>query len=357
MLVANAETRRDARQYKSDLLSTMFPAAVAEAAAAAAATVRRRRRSRGAGVAEVASAATAEAGSDGIAGSSAISALPPDGNIRGIGFGAKITSGAGLDETAIRVYVRAKQPRRTLTNAERVPEQINGMPTDVIPVGDIAAAAVPCGVSVGHVKVTAGTIGCVVTLASRPGRFFILSNNHVLANANAAQVDDHIIQPGTLDGGRLPHIATLTEFEPLRFDGSRNSMDAAVAELLDPANVTPDLKVIGHLAQPVFEPAVYQSVRKHGRTTLHTLGVIMDVAADIRVGYAFGQIASFEDQLAVAGVNGWFADRGDSGSVVVDAVSRRPVALLFAVAQGMTFCNPIQPVLDRFGAAIAFGGV
>ena len=277
--------------------------------------------------------------------------IPTDANVQGIGFGAKNTLGAGLDDLAVRVYVRAKVPRSKLTKRECVPESVNGYPTDVVQVGEVQAAAVRCGVSVGHVKVTAGTIGCVVT---KHGKRYILSNNHILANVNNAKAGDHIIQPGSLDGGKEPHIATLTDWEPIRFGSAANSIDAAIAELLEPPGVDPELEVIGPVTQPVTEPAVFQSVRKHGRTTLHTIGVIMDAAADIKVRFG-NRIAWFEDQLAISGVNGLFADHGDSGSLVVDAVSRRPVALLCAVSAGTTFCNPILPVLERFGVEIAFG--
>ena len=66
-----------------------------------------------------------------------------------------------------------------------------------------AAAAVPwyredtrpllIGASVGHVRVTAGTIGAFVR---RGERVFLLSNNHVLAASNEASIGDFIRQPG-----------------------------------------------------------------------------------------------------------------------------------------------------------------
>src|SRR5207248_2547306 len=220
--------RHTARRHKEDLLACMFPARKAKA----------RRGTRAADAADASSA-------------SFLSTIPPEANIRGVGFGAKVTSGAGIDTTAVRVYVRAKQPKRLLSASEIVPAEINGIPTDVIAVGEIFAAAVACGVSVGHVKVTAGTLGCLVTRA-------------------------------------------------------------ATSELLDAASVTPDLMVIGTIVPPVSGASVYQSVRKHGRTTLHTVGVIMDIAADVNVGYEGGRVAAFHDQLAVTGLNGGFADRGDS---------------------------------------------
>ena len=322
--------RHTARQHKEELLTRMFPARQAKAF----------RGTRGAPAADAPPA-------------SLLSTIPPEANIRGVGFGAKVTSGAGIDTTAVRVYVRAKQPKRLLSKSEIVPAEINGIPTDVIAVGEIFAAAVACGVSVGHVKVTAGTLGCLVKRAGASSKRFILSNNHILANANIAKKNDAILQPGKIDGGVLPAIAKLTDFEPLRFDGTPNTIDAAIAELLDAASVTPDLMVIGPIVAPVSGASVYQSVRKHGRTTLHTVGVIMDIAADVNVGYEGGRVAAFHDQLAVTGLNGGFAGRGDSGSLVVDAVSRRAVGLVVAVSQGLTYCNPIDAVLARFGVDIA----
>ena len=310
--------RRTARQHKDELLTRMFPARKAKAPAA-----------------------------------SLLSSIPPEANIRGVGFGAKVTSGAGIDTAAVRVYVRAKQPKRLLSENELVPSEINGVPTDVIAVGEIFAAAVACGVSVGHVNVTAGRLGCLVKRAAASGKRFILSNNHVLANANNAKKNDAILQPGKIDGGVPPAIAKLTDFEPLHFDGTPNLIDAAIAELVDVTSVAPELMVIGSIVPPVSGASVYQSVRKHGRTTLHTVGVIMDIAADINVGYEGGRVAAFHDQLAVTGVGGAFGDRGDSGSLVVDAVSRRAVGLVVAVAQGLTYCNPIEAVLARFGVDIA----
>lgn len=313
----------EARQYKNELIArlTRFPAI---------------------------SAAAAEAGFAPTA-----SQLPA--NILGVGYGAKETRGGSVEaELAVRVYVRAKLPRRELAQADVVPAQVNGRPTDVIAVSDIVAAQRPvrCGVSVGHFHVGAGTLGCLVRLHGVEERSFILSSNHVLANVNDAAAGDPVLEPGRDNGGSLNDpIATLTDFEPLRFDAP-NSYDAAIAELLDRASVLPEIEVIGPVKGSCAVPAVHQSVGKHGRTTLHTVGVIRGIAEDIPVRYANGRIAMFEDQLAITGVGGDFGRSGDSGSLVVDATAHTPVALLFSVGWGTTFASRIAPVLDRFGVEI-----
>lgn len=274
----------------------------------------------------------------------------------GWGFGAKSVGGTIADgQLAVRAYVRAKRPRKELSAVETIPDSINGMPTDVVTVGDLVAQARPtlCGVSIGHPAVTAGTLGCLVRRCGAGNdSTYILSNNHVMANCNEAQEDDAILEPALLDGGDPDDpIATLAEFEPLHFGGPVNLFDAAIARVLDPAEVDPRILAIGAVGSPTLPPALYQSVRKRGRTTLHTLGAILDVSADVRVRYDT-RFAFFEDQIAISGVAGVFSDGGDSGSLIVDAVTCRPVALLFGGGIGITFASPIQPVLDRFDVEI-----
>ena len=58
-------------------------------------------------------------------------------------------------------------------------------------------------------------------------------------------------------------------------------------------------------------------------------------------------------QLAVSGVGAEFSSGGDSGSLVVDAVARHPVGLVFAGwGVGTTFVNPIGRGRDRCGVEI-----
>lgn len=280
---------------------------------------------------------------------------PAAGSLLGVGFGAKSAGGTILAGPAIRVYVRSKRPLLDLSEAEMIPSWVNGMPTDVIGVGELAAQVRPtlCGVSIGHPAVTAGTLGCLVRRC-KPGDepTYILSNNHVLASCNDAVLEDPILEPALMDGGDPERpIGKLADFEPLRFNGTANLFDAAIARVLVPEDVDPRILEIGAVASPVMPPALYQSVRKRGRTTLHTLGAILDISADVRVRYGT-RFAFFEDQIAISGVGGSFSDSGDSGALIVDAVTRQPVALLFSGGIDVTFASPIQPVLDRFGVEI-----
>src|SRR5882672_1141009 len=56
-------------------------------------------------------------------------------NIVGIGYGLKEAGGAGVASSrALRICVRKKLPKGKIRKADFIPETINGLPTDVIPV-------------------------------------------------------------------------------------------------------------------------------------------------------------------------------------------------------------------------------
>jgi delta-aminolevulinic acid dehydratase/porphobilinogen synthase len=75
---------------------------------------------------------------------------------------------------------------------------------------------------VGHFNITAGTLGCLVKkTAVDDDEIFILSNNHVLADSNQAQIGNDIIEPSKLDGGTDP-IAKLTDFKTIFLDNKPN---------------------------------------------------------------------------------------------------------------------------------------
>ncbi len=285
-------------------------------------------------------------------GESPLSAIPLTSMVQGVGYGVKHTSGSAVDgQPAIRVYVRTKLTEAEVPQSDLVPKLINGVPTDVVATGDIRKYAA-CGDSVGHFNITAGTLGCIATLVGNIQDRYILSNNHVLADENRAAIGDAIYAPGPYDGG-LPinTIADLSDFQAIDFAGHPNYVDAAIAKLIDPLSVPPLIPNIGRVANPPASVVLYQSVRKKGRTTRHTVGIVTDLSASIRVGYDSG-VAMFEDQIGITGAGGDFSAGGDSGSLIVDAITLRPIGLLFAGGGGLTFANPIDKVLARFDATI-----
>lgn len=240
-----------------------------------------------------------------------------DKNVVGIGIGPKLVGNSIEAQEAVRIYVRVKIPRNEISANELVPSSFGNLPTDVIEIGDVTAFPVTktwdrqkknrplmsCGVSVGHPNITAGTLGCLV---EKNNERYILSNNHVIADCNAAVIGDKIIQQGKADGGSSPSedIATLSDFKPMDFTGAANDIDAAIAKLDQAGTVEEEIIDIGSPLKTTTSAALYQSVRKHGRTTGHTVGVITDLSVDIWVGYGTSGRAWFENQLAVTGIYG-----------------------------------------------------
>lgn len=207
------------------------------------------------------------------------------------------------------------------------------------------------GISIGHFKVTAGTLGCFVKDSAN--KIYILSNNHVLANSNKAKISDVILQPGKLDGGRKAKdvIAMLSDFKVIEFN-KPNNMDAAIAEIVDELDPIYLINQKNKIKSSVL-PQNGMKVEKFGRTTGHTKGRITTRNLDLKVDFD-GKDIEFQDQFEIKGNNGsMFCDGGDSGSLIFEKDTFKAVGLLFAGTEdGTTFATPIKQVLKQLSVKI-----
>ncbi len=147
-------------------------------------------------------------------------------NVIGVAVGFKESGGLVTDQLAVIALVNEKRSEGSLSPSDVVPKQVDGIRTDVYEVGELRALSQPrdrvrpiqAGVSAGHFRITAGTLGVMVRDRTT-GDLLLLSNNHVFANNNEAQVGDAVLQPAALDGGQLPAdmVARVERFVPLRF--------------------------------------------------------------------------------------------------------------------------------------------
>lgn len=303
-----------------------------------------------------------------------------------VGYGYKETDGKITNEKAIVVGVKQKLPLEVLKPKDIIPQQINGVATDVQERDEIRALGVPNterqrpagpGCSIGHKDITAGTFGALVKVGGQP---FLMSNNHVFANVNRGVKGDAILQPGKYDGG-APEKDTIAQLEkyvkieminsmecPItetvqkilnallkffrrhsRFETVRaitNKVDCALARPLNAADVRDFIFDIG-IPAGVVAPAVGVEVQKSGRTTGITKGKITLVDAMANVNMGNNEIAVFEDQFEVAGDEP-FSAGGDSGSLVV-TMDKKVVGLLFAGSTTKTYCNDIGNVISALG--------
>jgi len=245
-----------------------------------------------------------------------------------------------------------------------VPDSLDGIDVESVTTGILQARAptdrfprpVPIGVSSGHFETATGTLGARVTNGTN---VYALSNNHVFAGVNAANIGDPILQPGPIeDGGTDPadRIGTLADFQSINFtSGSTNTMDAAIA-LTSTSNVGTATPADGYgTPSPITAQAfIGQAVQKYGRTTGYQLGTVVEINVTVDVCYLFlvicFQEARFVNQISVS--PGAFSAAGDSGSLIVTQGANQPVALLFAGGDGLTIGSPIDVVLQRFGVTI-----
>ncbi len=199
---------------------------------------------------------------------------------------------------------------------------------------------IPGGVEVGPLGGNyVGTLGCYVRRGSQDGPLFILSNNHVLADVNRFPLGTQFTQPFSANSANV--VASLSEFEPILFPtpGSqpRNVIDAAIASVADPAQTA--LGRILNIAN--YDPQLLaarpgMAVVKSGRTTGVTTATIRAIRVrGVLVNFGTRQnpiIATFDNAITITGQQGRmaFSAGGDSGSVILDQESGRPVALLFA---------------------------
>ncbi len=211
------------------------------------------------------------------------------------------------------------------------------------------------GCSIGHHKITAGTLGCFV-VDRATGEILVLSNNHVLANENDAVAGDAILQPGKFDGGTLAksNVGKLKAFVKLRKTGT-NFVDCAVSSIK--TGVKHRKHVLGSFGKLIglgteFVPEGTK-VHKVGRTTGETTGSVTAFEIDnVVVGYDIGNLR-FDNQIEIEGTgNDPFSDGGDSGSLIFNE-NLEAIAILFAGGDsggsngmGLTYANPIRTVLD-----------
>ena len=272
-------------------------------------------------------------------------------SVVGVGIGRKTVRGFASQDLSLKVYVKQKIHPLLVKDGQVIPDEVEGVPTDVEEAGEFSIwRPIPPiyqrrvrpamgGLSIGHYAISAGTLACLVKEA---GETFILSNNHVLANENRGVEGDPILQPGRFDGGKtdrdvIGRLDTFVAVDP----EEPNLVDSALAAPFEPRDVSPDILGIGRL-RGTKDADLEEKVMKSGRTTRKTNGTVVDVSATLRVGYATGSYL-FTDQVIIKGERGAFSAGGDSGSAIV-SYDGKAIGLLFAGSPFFTIANKMSNV-------------
>ncbi|OPZ74981.1 MAG: hypothetical protein BWY80_00351 [Firmicutes bacterium ADurb.Bin456] len=315
-------------------------------------------------------------------------------NVVGAGVGYKTVEAEDTGEPCFIIYVQKKLPPGDLSRKHIVPRKIGGLNTDVVESGVFRMLNVrtsrerPCqpGMSIGHYKSTAGTLGAVVKDRDT-GELMVLSNNHVLANGSSVQEakaksGDPILQPGPYDGGGAgDRIGVLHRYVPLvksvaqsscpiaaavARGGTRllnllvagyeirlykhfkndNLVDCALAKLDSPDLVLTSILEIGEVTGTAgTKPG--EPVQKSGRTTGLTKGKVKSVGTTLQVEMKDNGTVWFSDQVVAEMIS----QPGDSGALILDQ-DKRAVGLLFAGSEKLTVFNRIGAVLDSLGVEL-----
>ena len=122
----------------------------------------------------------------------------------------RIKAGKVIENTqVIRIYVKKKIPESLLPKHHVIPKRINDIETDVIEIGEVKAQQdrtivyrpLVMGISVGHVKITAGTLS--IPFKDNKGNEYLSSNSHVFTPNPSLPPDQvsptTITQPGPYD--------------------------------------------------------------------------------------------------------------------------------------------------------------
>jgi hypothetical protein len=311
-------------------------------------------------------------------------------NVHAIGIGRKDVQGRTESPFAVRVHVVAKAPNKDVPTDLRIPDNVAGIPVDVVvsspavlaPLARLQGARIMraagrpsqspqvfspliAGVSVGHTNnLNAGTIGYFVRSKvpdDGPDAVLLLTNYHVLADSYNGVSGGPILHPGTADGGH-PDLHKVAEF--LR--GGQVWVSDPVGNLIDAAVATMS---VSHSAQiRMLGPVVGRTpatgnllVCKYGNATGYSEGIVSDTHFAVVVLADEGDPSSwvrFEGQMRIRRTGRDkkkrlpFLAGGDSGSLVVAGHRRdnrlKPLAvgLLFAGSRKGSYgmATPIEVV-------------
>ncbi len=288
----------------------------------------------------------------------------PLSNVHASGVGIRIRGGKPVkDNFVLKVYVFDKLDLGANTPA--ITRSFQGIEVDVEPlpiqlalskaealaattVDDHRSKQRPIvgGVSIAPLNESfVGTLGCFLQrTVSGSKQVFVLSNNHVLADTNRLTIGTAVVQPGPEVAPTSPNdvFAALSAFIPIQFPATRidpvvNVFDAAIAVVADESLIRKG----AILGIDKYEPKVAAAVPgmrviKSGRTTGVTTGIVTATRVNgVQINYGTRtspRIATFNDTVEIVSEDESkpFSMPGDSGSVILDVDTGRPVALLFA---------------------------
>jgi hypothetical protein len=289
-------------------------------------------------------------------------------NVTSVGIGGRVRAGQPVSELVLTVYVDAKVPSDQLARTERIPPEIEGLPTDVVQMPTTgtsrvsAAQPAPPGQPFvpfpkrdtqkcrpellggcqlqGALAVSdynMGTLGCVMVSTTDATKAYALTNWHVMQGDNH---QDPTI--GTTKAGQPTNDESSTkccsDIIGTLAAGARNpTTDAGLIQLQPGTQWKAEVLDIGPLAgeHPVDpdEAATHPAVRMRGAKSRLNGGRILSINTPMTVdGIHFTNVMVIVPNANTAIDSAdpyFFGQPGDSGAVVVNEANK-VVGVLFA---------------------------
>jgi hypothetical protein len=284
-----------------------------------------------------------------------------NGIVVGYGLAEERTDHRPTGRLATRFYVTRKLPKARLKSPYLIPRWLRirtsrkgkyvDLPTDVVEMRRLPAAqrTVEAGDSMGHVIGVRGTFGLSVRDGS--GQTYALTCAHVAAPDFVENLQDTAVEsPADSDGVAGPNVMgtvfSWTALDPVGF----NTADAALVK--PAAGITLSNDALGLAPSPRFSTLTasqFAGMKKSAaivQTQRGAVSAVVDsIANDLlfdfgRDFYRFTDVASY-----VASV-----EPGDSGSAVVDAVSRDVLGMHFAGSRAdrLGYCILASTIVRAF---------
>ena len=306
--------------------------------------------------------------------------------VHAIGIAYKTRGGRRTDELSLVLHVLKKRPATDLPPGEAIPAEIDGIPTDVVE-SEIPEQfedsgryrplrggsrlewdqkiTTATGFELIHHQ---GTLGCCAK-SRRKGKNVILTNAHVVAACAdpATGIGRRIGQPDDLSDCTCCSKCWATVVGTViasKGDPSNPEVDVAVIELdkcVDPSALVQELgSIAGALTTVQLNALMNQTVRVRGaKTAAIRPGEVESVDHDGQVTCRVGDtsatvLKNYTHAITVRTDGlGFFAQPGDSGSVVLDA-GGNVVGLLFggSVGTGRGLVCRIDNILNVFASEL-----
>jgi hypothetical protein len=293
-----------------------------------------------------------------------------------VGVGLRWVNGRMTDQQALIVHVRRKLPLEQVDPRDRIPREINGIPTDVvesgtpIPLDDAQFAQpdeleLPTFDSEEYPQIRGGlhcdgggtgTIACVAraTDVTNNNKLVILSAQHVFASGSGNGVGKSIYQP-SLSCCCCGHVVAkvlrsrkTTTGAFFRTEPTKTSVDASIALLLPSLQCLAEIQLdkkpgtgvqVVRAVLPSNQIVHGLGVQKRGARTGSMTGKVDDVQIDKPPAGGSDKEMAFRNQMTITptfpgnATDGVFrfGAGGDSGSAVMTQAGDQIVGLLWSV--------------------------